>query len=171
MPATGVTDQHLVGRVKCAPWSRYIRRDASSARRGVPGATFKCYDGKTLPFTTGSFDVVIGICVLHHVPLSEQLSFVREMNRVAAPDGLLVIFEHNPANPLTRRARGCELDRGVVLLTPGDVERLRLQRPDAVCPDASIPLVTPFGGLLGASLDRPFRRFPLGGQYAVVAEA
>ena len=81
----------------------------ASARRGVPGATFKCYDGKTLPFTTGSFDVVIGICVLHHVPLSEQLSFVREMDRVAAPDGLLVIFEHNPANPLTRReVRGCE---------------------------------------------------------------
>ena len=143
----------------------------ASARRGVPGATFKCYDGKTLPFPTGSFDVVIGICVLHHVPLSEQLSFVREMNRVAAPDGLLVIFEHNPANPLTRRAvRGCELDRGVVLLTPGDVERL-FSATGCYVSGREYFLVTPFGGLLGASLDRPFRRFPLGGQYAVVAEA
>ena len=58
----------------------------------------------------------------------------------------------------------------MVLLTPGDVERLLSGTGCAVLGHEYF-LVTPFGGRLGTALDRPFRRIPLGGQYAVVAEA
>jgi hypothetical protein len=45
-----------------------------------------------------------------------------------APGGRLFVFEHNPYNPLTRRAvRDCPFDDDAILLPPGEVRGL-LQR-------------------------------------------
>jgi SAM-dependent methyltransferase len=114
---------------------------------------------------------VIAICVLHHVPVPDQPRFLAEIHRVTVPGGLIAIFEHNPNNPLTRRAvRGCELDLGVILLSAGDVERL-LADVGAGLVGHEYFLFTPLGGRLGATVDRWFRRIPLGGQHVVLAAA
>jgi hypothetical protein len=47
------------------------------------------------------------------------------MARVTRPGGVVAIFEHNPWNPLTRKAvAGCEFDRDAVLVTRREAERL-----------------------------------------------
>ncbi len=140
------------------------------ARRNVPGVEFRSYDGRTLPFAAGTFDLVLAICVLHHVPPPQRPEFVCELARVTRPGGHVVVFEHNPFNPLTRRAvRGCELDAGVALARAGDVRRLLSGvRAEVCCSDYF--LFTPFGGRIGPSADRWLRRLPLGGQYVVMAE-
>ena len=53
------------------------------------------------------------------------LAVALELRRVVRPDGLVVIIEQNPLNPLTRLAVSrCEFDKGVVLLTNRSLTRL-----------------------------------------------
>lgn len=55
--------------------------------------------------------------VLHHIPPAERPPILRRLLQWAAPGGRIVIFEHNPANPLTRRAVDtCPWDADAVLL-------------------------------------------------------
>ena len=49
------------------------------ARRTVPEADFSWYDGGKLPFADQSFDVVVAVCVLHHIPVSKQFKMVSEI--------------------------------------------------------------------------------------------
>lgn len=168
---TGMTDRHLVNRVRVLHGVDISEEMLTQAQRTVPEAHFHGYDGKTLPFAADSFDVVIAICVLHHVPVSLQSKFIEELHRVALPGGLIAIFEHNPANPLTRRAvHGCELDLGVILLSVGDVELLLTSSGSRILRHQYF-LFTPLGGRIGTAIDRRLRRIPLGGQHLVVAEA
>ncbi len=168
---TGTTDRHLVDEVKDLYGVDISTEMLGMARKNVPGAHFQWYDGTTLPFEPGTFDVVVAVCALHHVPPSQQNHFVTELNRVARPGGLIAIFEHNPVNPLTRRAvRACELDVGVKLLTAGKVKQL-LAASGARVIGSDYLLFTPFGGRLGVGIDRLLQPIPLGGQHAVTAEA
>jgi SAM-dependent methyltransferase len=57
-----------------------------------------------LPFPDGSFDVVFSSNVFHHVDRVDQIRWGSELARVLTPDGSALLFEHNPYNPLTRRA-------------------------------------------------------------------
>jgi SAM-dependent methyltransferase len=57
--------------------------------------------------------------VLHHVPPSERAALLRRVRAALVPEGTLIVFEHNPLNPLTRRAvRQCPFDDDAVLLWP-----------------------------------------------------
>jgi len=168
---TGTTDRHLVGEVRTLHGVDISEGMLAMARQNVPGAHFLSYDGTTLPFDRATFDVVVAICALHHVPPAEREHFVAELTRVTRPGGLVAIFEHNPTNPLTRRAvRRCELDVGVELLSAGEVKQL-LGASGAEVLGCHYLLFTPFGGRLGASLDQWLSPIPIGGQHAVTAEA
>jgi len=71
-----------------------------------------------------SFDVVFFACVLHHVAHSEHPGLLAEAHRVLQPGGSLVVFEHNPYNPLTVHAVNTSpLDANAVLLTPSSLRR------------------------------------------------
>jgi SAM-dependent methyltransferase len=84
-------------------------------------------DGK-LPFDRASFDVVFAVCVWHHVPPSEWPVFVSELSRVTALNGLLLIYEHNPWNPLTRLVVSrCSFDEDAVLVSASQAARLLRQ--------------------------------------------
>jgi len=142
---TGTTDRLLAPRVRSLHGVDVSAEMLVRARQNVPEAQFSWYDGATLPFDDGSFDVVVAICVLHHVPLSQRDRVVSEMVRVCRSEGFVAVFEHNPYNPLTRHAvNTCELDR--------DAEHRHY-------------LFSPLGGRSGRSLDRHLRKIPLGGQY------
>jgi hypothetical protein len=59
-------------------------------------------------------------CVVHHVDPTRWRDFVAELWRVTAPGGAAVVIEHNPLNPLTRRAvKACPFDEGAVLARRG----------------------------------------------------
>src|SRR5262249_59211928 len=91
-----------------------------------PWAIYSAYDtGEPLPYDEGSFDVAFAICVFHHVPPLERPALTAEMARVTRPGGLVAIFEHNPWNPLTRKAvRDCPFDEDAVLLSRPNARRL-----------------------------------------------
>jgi len=83
-----------------------------------PGkASQVAFDGMHLPFAEGTFDCVFAACVFHHIPESEHRPLFSEMRRVLRDGGRLVIYEHNPWNPLTVKAVGsCEFDVNAVLI-------------------------------------------------------
>jgi SAM-dependent methyltransferase len=88
------------------------------ARLKNPDVSYAHYDGGALPFEQNHFDASFAICVMHHVPPAQWASFTSEMARVTKPGGIVVIFEHNPLNPLTRRAvNTCPFDADAVLLS------------------------------------------------------
>src|SRR5262249_20632700 len=113
----GETDAFLEGRVGRLGGGDVGRDLIERARRRNPWAGYSSYpEGDPIPHDDASFDVCFAICVLHHVRRAERRPLVGEMKRVCRPGGLVVLVEHNPLNPLTRKAvHGCEFDRDAEL--------------------------------------------------------
>lgn len=164
---TGTTDRYLAPRVKKLHGVDISDEMLVKAQRKVPRAKFTWYDGEILPFADESFDVVVAMCVLHHVPPSMRFKVVSEMLRVTRRNGIVAVFEHNPSNPLTRYAvNTCELEQDGALLSTQESIDLLKDSAD-VAPEVRHFLFSTLGGAIGCSLDRHLRRVPLGGQYAV----
>ncbi len=162
---TGTSDQVLAPRVRKLHGVDVSEEMLVKAQQNVPDAEFSWYDGEKLPFDDETFDVVVAMRVLHHVPASDRCKVVSEMIRVSRREGVVAVFEHNPYNPLTRHAvNTCELDRDAVLLPPRESVELLRESAD-VDPDHRHYLFSPLGGVIGCSLDRHLRNLPFGGQY------
>lgn len=138
--------------------------------RNLPNVSFHGFDGRTVPFD-GPFDVIVVAGVMHHIPPAERPAVAAELRRVLDRHGVLVLFEHNPANPLTRKAvRDCPFDGDAVLVPPAEL--LRLLR-DAAFGGMSVRFLHFFPGALRrlVPLERWLRWLPLGAQYCCVAQA
>lgn len=137
------------------------------ARREVSGATFSAFDGADLPFPTGCFDAVLAVSVLHHVAPDERQGLVDEMARITRPGGLVVVFEHNPLNPLTRWVVGrCAFDQDAVLLGCGELEHY-VREVGMRDVDRRYLLLFPWSGGIWQWLERKLSRLPLGAQYMI----
>ena len=109
--------------------------------------------------------MVFAVCVLHHVDPPDRPALVAEMARVTRPGGLVLVFEHNPLNPLTRRVvRDCAFDEGVELLGRRELERLYR--------GAGLELLGTeyllFFPWRADTIERRLTRLPFGAQYVVV---
>jgi ubiquinone/menaquinone biosynthesis C-methylase UbiE len=92
------------------------------AHRRAPAAKFHS-SASDLP--SGKFEAVVVAGVLHHVPPGERPSLLARLYDTLAPGGKLVVFEHNPLNPLTRRVvKACAFDDDAILLWPWEAKRL-----------------------------------------------
>lgn len=70
------------------------------------------------------YDMIIIANVMHHVKPTQRQDLVAAVSARLASGGKLVVFEHNPANPLTRWAvRHCAFDGDAVLLWPDETAR------------------------------------------------
>jgi hypothetical protein len=92
------------------------------------------------------------------------------MKRVTKKDGLIIIFEHNPFNPLTNYAvNHCALDDDAILLRMGKTKRLTAKNAIRLVEKKFI-LFTPFKGTFFNFLDRVLGWLPLGAQYYVAGK-
>src|SRR4051794_33658934 len=81
--------------------SRGMLREA--ARRwpeGSPPPLLRVQQGAATGLPGEQFDLIIISAVLHHVPLDQRIAVYAELHRLARPGGRLVVFEHNPWNPV-----------------------------------------------------------------------
>lgn len=144
------------------------------AARGWPaGATppsFRTQDGAATGLADESYGAAVISAVLHHVPPAERTAVYAELHRVLRPGGRLVVFEHNPWNPVTRY---------VVARTPIDADAILLPRTETMraLKDAGwrdvrvkdLMFLPPKLGPFATAAERLFSWLPLGGQYAVTA--
>ena len=63
------------------------------ARALVPAATFVRAGAEVLPFRSASFDVVVVVNALHHVPTDLMDLALAEASRVIRPEGMLIVME------------------------------------------------------------------------------
>lgn len=137
------------------------------ARRHNPQVCYETYDGQHLPFEEASFDAAFLICVLHHVVPAERSALLREVRRILRPGGVLLIFEHNPFNPLTRLAVArCEFDRDANLLVRQTSARLLQESRTPVFEQRYI-LFLPFRLKGFSRVEKGLRHFAAGAQYYV----
>jgi SAM-dependent methyltransferase len=163
----GVANSHslLAGRVARLAGVDVSKACIDKAVEQNPTNEYRVYDGLNLPYPDASFDVASAVCVFHHVPITERAPLAKEVRRVLRREGLFAIFEHNPLNPLTRHVvNNCEFDKGAILLTSKDTEKLLEQTGFRDIATRFILAVPPKGSMLRA-VDRLFARIPLGAQY------
>lgn len=162
---TGETDAYLEGRFRELHGVDVAPSVVETAAQRNPWVHYSAYDGVTLPYGDGEFDLVFAICVVHHVPPADWPRFVRELARVVRPGGVLALLEHNPLNPLTRLAVArCEFDEDAVLLSR--------RRALALVESAGLEplrsryfLFFPWRSRALAALERPLGVVPFGAQY------
>lgn len=140
----------------------------AKAQERNPTASYSVYDGVRLPYPDQQFDVTFCICVLHHVSPDRWLKFVGEMRRVTRDGGLVVVYEHNPKHPLTRKVvRDCVFDRDAVLLTMGQTGELLRKAGCSQVATRSILTLPPAHRFI-ERCDKLFARLPFGTQYRAV---
>ena len=186
MAAAGAVPQRIMdfgaGRGNCVPHLQEAFPDAAltaldvSARslthceaRAIRPLEAVCYDGHTLPFDDGSFDLVFTACVFHHIPAEDHIRLLSEIRRTLSPKGRFVLFEHNPWNPATQHAvRTCPFDANAVLISAPEMRR-RFRA--AGFTDVGLRWTLFFPGFLSAlrPLERALGWLPLGAQYRLVA--
>lgn len=164
----GETDRFLAGRFSSLAGVDVSKGAIEAAAATNPWAGYESYDGETLPYESQSFDLTFTICVMHHVPPARWTGFTAEMARVTKPGGAVVVFEHNPLNPLTRLAvNRCEFDDDAVLLRMSKTKEL-LEGARLRVSDARFILFLPWR-LKGLDRIEPrLGKLPLGAQYYVV---
>ena len=115
------------------------------------------------------YDAIVVSNVMHHIRPDERQRTVSELAARLDTGGRLVIFEHNPLNPVTRWVVAhCPFDDDAILLPRRETSSylsnagLRLSRLD---------YVLFFPGILGwlRPLERGLAWCPLGAQYTLVA--
>jgi SAM-dependent methyltransferase len=123
------------------------------------------YDGTRLPFLNSSFDAVFASCVLHHVPPDARRSFMLEMLRTLRPKGAVVLIEHNPLNPVTRRiVSRCAFDADAVLLRSSEAVQLMSDAGATVIGRRYVGF-SPFRNRLVERAETSIGWLPIGAQY------
>ncbi len=95
------------------------------AKERAPRATFHAELGDV---PDAAFETAVLAGVLHHVEPRGRGALLGDVRQKLGPGGRVVVFEHNPINPLTRRAvAACAFDDDAILLWPWQVTRVLSQ--------------------------------------------
>lgn len=124
-----------------------------------------------IPVPDRQFDITFTACVFHHIDHVEHDAWLRELRRVTRPGGHLVIFEHNPLNPLTLHAvRNCPFDENAHLIGARTMRR-RLAAAGWEQPFCNFHIFFP--GALAAlrPAEALLRWCGIGAQYACIGRA
>ena len=142
--------------------SQSMLRDA--ARRGP----VTVQEPLRLPFADGTFDAVFAFCIYHHIPDVDHVTHLSELRRVVAEGGEVMVFEHNPYNPVTARifARGV-VDRGCHMIRPRDLRATFAAAGFETIEQAYLLFVPERLSRRFGFLEHALGWLPVGGQYLV----
>lgn len=114
------------------------------------------------------FDIIFVAGVFHHIELSKRDEVSKELYKLLSKKGKLIVFEHNPYNPLTRHmVNTCEFDKDAILLEKKNLIKLFLNNNFTLFKSKYTLFVPPKLKYL-SFIERFIGFMPLGGQYYVV---
>jgi SAM-dependent methyltransferase len=137
---------------------------------GSPPPRLQAQLGAATFLPPSSFDLIIVSAVLHHVPVEQRNEVYIELHRLQKPNGRLVIFEHNPWNPVTRFVVSrTPIDRDAILLPSPEVSAALRVGTWRDIRTSHLMFIPPKMGRVATAAERLFCWLPMGGQYAVTA--
>lgn len=140
--------------------------------RKLPNCDFVVYNGETIPYEEGTFDLVFVAGVFHHVDFSHHQRLAAEIYRVMKDNARLYLFEHNPLNPLTRYlVNTCVFDRDAKLLKSTYAFAL-FKRSNFTAIRKKFIIFFPRKGWLSKLifLEKYLESIPFGGQYVLIGK-
>ena len=115
------------------------------------------------------YQLIVIANVMHHIPVEQRQSVVQALADRMASEGMLVIFEHNPANPITRWVvERCPFDADAALLSPKETRAYLTETNLEVERHDFIVFIPRFLAWL-RPVEPWLANLPLGAQYAMVA--
>ncbi len=127
------------------------------------------FDGETLPYSAPTFDLVLAVNVFHHIPFELHQNLLAGLRKTLKPNGVFVLFEHNPINPITRKiVRECPFDKDARLLKPSYSRKLLSHAFDSNTSFHYVIFVPPALKAL-LFVEKYIEWLPLGAQYAAFA--
>ena len=116
------------------------------------------------------FDIIFIAGVYHHIPPKDRNKNTAILLTLLKDGGKLLLFDHNPYNPITRRlVSTCEFDKDAVLLTLNEIKQLFKKNHFKVI-FSKYTLFFPPKLKKIAFLENCLKWIPLGGQYCVCFE-
>jgi SAM-dependent methyltransferase len=135
-----------------------------------PPPLFRAQNGAATGLPAAEFDLIVISAVLHHVPVGQRTAVYAELHRLLRPGGRLVVFEHNPWNPVTRYVVAhTPIDRDAILLPPPEVTASLRASAWHDIRTGHFMFLPPRLGFFATLIERLLYWLPLGGQYAVTA--
>lgn len=138
-------------------------------RMPLTNGIYVCGSAGQIPLPDASVDMAFASCMFHHMDHDFIVPCLKEMRRITRPGGHIVVFEHNPFNPITQFVvRTTAIDKNAQLVRSSKMYRA-FKAAGIKKPQRQYILYAPRGidqfirkhvGLL--------RKIPLGGQYFVV---
>lgn len=144
-------------------------RSIEISKSRFPGNQIYLQIGERVPIADQSFDAIFTACVFHHIPHDEHPKWLSELRRILRPNGVMVIYEHNPLNPLTVHAvNTCPIDLNAKLIRAGVMKQYLTQ---SGWQNASIEYKLFFPGSLRLlrPIEKYLRKFFLGAQWRLIA--
>lgn len=117
----------------------------------------------------GSHGLAYANGVFHHIPVAERAAAVRTVRDALVPGGWFALWENNPFNPGTRWImRRVTFDRDAIMLTAGETRQL-LEANGFQVAAVDFLFIFPRALRWFRRIEPILARFPLGGQYLVLA--
>jgi SAM-dependent methyltransferase len=116
------------------------------------------------------FNIIFVANVFHHVPETLHLHILKRLHSFLATGGKIYIFEHNPINPLTKKAfKDCEFDVGCTMIPSKELKQLCKK---ALFQKISINYVLFFPKILSflSRFEKYMTLIPIGAQYYIKGE-
>jgi 2-polyprenyl-3-methyl-5-hydroxy-6-metoxy-1,4-benzoquinol methylase len=115
------------------------------------------------------FDLVMVAGVFHHIKSNEQLATMCRLRDLLKPGGRIIIFEHNPLNPLTCRiVNRCPFDSDAELIRCHKFVEM-VKRSDLAVEQKLYVLFFPWSSSIFRKIEHWLRHIPVGAQYFIVA--
>jgi hypothetical protein len=121
--------------------------------------------------SAAQYDFILAACVFHHIEPDRRGLVLRRLWEGLRRRSVIVIWEHNPWNPVTRRiVKDCAFDRDARLLSIAEMIRLWSETIDNG--ETGYQFVTFFPGILRQlqPVERLLAWLPLGGQWVFWGE-
>lgn len=142
-------------------------RSIEVARQMNPGVAFWLEAAE--PAVQSEFDLIFVAGVFHHIPPAQRMSAMNGIASLLSSNGRVIVFEHNPFNPVTRRiVSSCPYDADAVLLRQSELTGL-LSSGGLRIKGRGYCLFVPPKLKRFVGVERYIGWLPLGGQYWVCA--
>ena len=119
---------------------------------------------------TNEYDLIFSSGVFHHIPHVEHKVLIDKLSSLLKKEGILVIWEHNPLNPVTQRiVRDCPFDEDAVFVSSKNLKNLFTR---VSLSNVQVIYTTFFSKFLSTLnfMDPYLDWLPLGAQYLVTGQ-